>query len=269
MSQGEKRDAGNVVAVCVVGKCFNKTHRDFSTKKRLYWIWNYGFEKERRFARWSIVFTNILLFLILWRDLVEVIFSSIWNHFFSCRKKINGCSWNSSDWKKLYRSAGNVAWGEINNNCPPSANVFFFSYAFICTIQVFAEPLKNSCVIPEKDIKTMFPKQLLAMKHGHERFMNELDERLNNWKWQGVLGDIFAKLGNSYHVSGRCSLVVIPYSWLFVVFVGRKQVSLIFFSFLRSTSWLFTPSTLIIFRNLLRWSTSTQEIHINSKDFLR
>ncbi|XP_028395900.1 rhoGEF domain-containing protein gxcJ-like isoform X2 [Dendronephthya gigantea] len=66
--------------------------------------------------------------------------------------------------------------------------------------EVFAEPLKSSCVIPEKDIKTMFPKQLLAMKHGHERFMNELDERLNNWKWQGVLGDIFAKLGNSYHV---------------------------------------------------------------------
>jgi hypothetical protein len=67
---------------------------------------------------------------------------------------------------------------------------------------VFTEPLKNACVIPEKDIRTMFPKQLLAMKNGHEKFMNELDERLNNWKWQGVLGDIFAKLGNSYHVSG-------------------------------------------------------------------
>lgn len=51
-------------------------------------------------------------------------------------------------------------------------------------------------------MKAMFPKQLLAMKSGHEKFMNELEERLNNWKWQGVLGDIFTKLGNSYHVSG-------------------------------------------------------------------
>ena len=51
-------------------------------------------------------------------------------------------------------------------------------------------------------MKAMFPKQLLAMKNGHEKFMNELEERLNNWKWQGVLGDIFTKLGNSYHVSG-------------------------------------------------------------------
>ena len=52
-------------------------------------------------------------------------------------------------------------------------------------------------------MKTMFPKQLLAMKSGHEKFMNELEERLNNWKWQGILGDIFTKLGSSYHVSGR------------------------------------------------------------------
>ena len=48
----------------------------------------------------------------------------------------------------------------------------------------------------------MFPKQLVqAIKSGHVHFMNELSERLNNWKWQGFLGDIFAKLGNSYHVS--------------------------------------------------------------------
>ncbi len=72
---------------------------------------------------------------------------------------------------------------------------------------MFIEPLKNSCVIPEKDLKTMFPKQLLAMKNGHEKFMNELDERLNNWQWECVLGDIFTKLGNSYHVSGM---------WLFL-----------------------------------------------------
>lgn len=66
---------------------------------------------------------------------------------------------------------------------------------------MFTEPLKDSSVVPEKDIPRMFPKQLLEMKLGHEKFMNELDERLKNWKWQGVLGDIIAKLGNSYHVS--------------------------------------------------------------------
>lgn len=52
----------------------------------------------------------------------------------------------------------------------------------------------------------MFPKQLVqAIKSGHVHFMNELSERLNNWKWQGFLGDIFAKLGNSYHVSEMLS----------------------------------------------------------------
>ena len=66
---------------------------------------------------------------------------------------------------------------------------------------MFTEPLKNSCVIPEKDIRTMFPKQLDAMKSGHEKFMKELDDRLNNWKCEGVLGDIFTRFGNSYHVS--------------------------------------------------------------------
>lgn len=107
---------------------------------------------------------------------------------------------------------------------------------------MFTEPLKDACVIPEKDIRTMFPKQLLAMKNGHEKFMNELDERLNNWKWQGVLGDIFAKLGNSYHVCVKacfvyvcvivcflclflCLLVHLFYLHfhLFVCFVLRKQ----------------------------------------------
>lgn len=67
-------------------------------------------------------------------------------------------------------------------------------------------------------MKTMFPKQLLAMKSGHEKFMNELEERLNNWKRQGVLGDIFTKLGNSYHVSGSFFIVNIS-ACLFVCFL--------------------------------------------------
>jgi hypothetical protein len=82
---------------------------------------------------------------------------------------------------------------------------------------VFTEPLKNSCVIPEKDIRTMFPKQLVAMKNGHEKFMNELDERLKNWNWEGVLGDIFTRLGNSYHV--RKSLFVCLLRYFFYLFI--------------------------------------------------
>lgn len=66
-------------------------------------------------------------------------------------------------------------------------------------------------------IRIMFPKQLIAMKIGHERFMNELEERLNNFAWQGVLGDVFTKLGNSYHVSFLKSFINILLSVIFLI----------------------------------------------------
>lgn len=31
--------------------------------------------------------------------------------------------------------------------------------------------------------------------------MKDLEERLQNWKLQGIVGDIFTKLSGSYHVS--------------------------------------------------------------------
>lgn len=35
----------------------------------------------------------------------------------------------------------------------------------------------------------------------HTHFMKDLEERLQNWKLQGIVGDIFTKLSGSYHVS--------------------------------------------------------------------
>ena len=79
----------------------------------------------------------------------------------------------------------------------------------------------------------MFPKQLDAMKSGHEKFMKELDDRLNNWKCEGVLGDIFTRFGNSYHVSlAYICVIVCSFVWLLVLLlICVKTVFMYTFSF--------------------------------------
>lgn len=47
----------------------------------------------------------------------------------------------------------------------------------------------------------LFPKELDQIFESHTHFMKDLEMRLQNWKLQGIVGDIFTKLSSSYHVS--------------------------------------------------------------------
>jgi len=47
----------------------------------------------------------------------------------------------------------------------------------------------------------LFPGELVHILTSHTHFMKDLEERLQNWKLQGIVGDIFTKLSGSYHVS--------------------------------------------------------------------
>lgn len=41
----------------------------------------------------------------------------------------------------------------------------------------------------------------MQILNSHTHFMKDLEDRLQNWKLQGIVGDIFTKLSGSYHVS--------------------------------------------------------------------
>lgn len=49
----------------------------------------------------------------------------------------------------------------------------------------------------------LFPGELEQIHKSHTHFMKDLEERLQNWKLQGIVGDIFTKLSGSYHVSKK------------------------------------------------------------------
>ena len=51
----------------------------------------------------------------------------------------------------------------------------------------------------------------MQILNSHTHFMKDLEDRLQNWKLQGIVGDIFTKLSGSYHVSRR-TLIVLYYN---------------------------------------------------------
>lgn len=48
----------------------------------------------------------------------------------------------------------------------------------------------------------------MQILNSHTHFMKDLEDRLQNWKLQGIVGDIFTKLSGSYHVSRRTFIVL-------------------------------------------------------------
>ncbi|XP_020619624.1 rho guanine nucleotide exchange factor 10-like isoform X2 [Orbicella faveolata] len=66
--------------------------------------------------------------------------------------------------------------------------------------EVFEEPMRESNLIPSKEIDVLFPGELVHILTSHTHFMKDLEERLQNWKLQGIVGDIFTKLSGSYHI---------------------------------------------------------------------
>lgn len=66
--------------------------------------------------------------------------------------------------------------------------------------EVFEKPVRENSLIQEKEITVLFPKELDQIFESHTHFMKDLEMRLQNWKLQGIVGDIFTKLSSSYHV---------------------------------------------------------------------
>lgn len=60
----------------------------------------------------------------------------------------------------------------------------------------------------------LFPGELVHILTSHTHFMKDLEERLQNWKLQGIVGDIFTKLSGSYHVRLRhtCLSLLVTYN---------------------------------------------------------
>ena len=50
----------------------------------------------------------------------------------------------------------------------------------------------------------------MQILNSHTHFMKDLEDRLQNWKLQGIVGDIFTKLSGCYHVSAECTPILPP-----------------------------------------------------------
>ncbi|XP_068728544.1 uncharacterized protein [Montipora capricornis] len=66
--------------------------------------------------------------------------------------------------------------------------------------EVFEKPVRETNLIHPKEMNVLFPEELGQILESHTLFMKDLEARLQNWKFQGIVGDIFTKLSSSYHV---------------------------------------------------------------------
>ncbi|XP_028512512.1 uncharacterized protein LOC110231235 isoform X3 [Exaiptasia diaphana] len=66
--------------------------------------------------------------------------------------------------------------------------------------KIFEDPLREESILGTKDIDIIFPNELSLIRDSHTLFMKELEDRIENWKQYGIVGDIFTKLSSSYHI---------------------------------------------------------------------
>ncbi|XP_031572177.1 uncharacterized protein LOC116306291 isoform X3 [Actinia tenebrosa] len=64
----------------------------------------------------------------------------------------------------------------------------------------FEDPMREGNFLTPKEIDIIFPNELGLIRESHTHFMKDLEERIENWKQYGIVGDIFTKLSSSYHV---------------------------------------------------------------------
>ncbi|XP_071963852.1 uncharacterized protein [Antedon mediterranea] len=67
------------------------------------------------------------------------------------------------------------------------------------TQQHFNNPLLGEGFIPQPDISVMFPTELASLLQKHKSLLMSLQSRLNTWKWQGMMGDILARITDTYN----------------------------------------------------------------------
>eukprot|EP00051_Salpingoeca_urceolata_P010526 m.128783 g.128783 ORF g.128783 m.128783 type:complete len:980 (+) comp16747_c0_seq1:239-3178(+) len=65
--------------------------------------------------------------------------------------------------------------------------------------EVFAQPLLQEGAISEKEAANLFSAELNPLIGMHEDLLHRINERMTSWKWQGLLGDIFARFCGNYN----------------------------------------------------------------------
>ncbi|XP_033109043.1 rho guanine nucleotide exchange factor 33-like [Anneissia japonica] len=71
----------------------------------------------------------------------------------------------------------------------------------LTTQEQFNNPLLGEGFIPQPDISLMFPNELASLLQIHKSLLASLHSRLNTWKWQGMMGDILARITDTYNVN--------------------------------------------------------------------
>ncbi|KAK2152039.1 hypothetical protein LSH36_341g03018 [Paralvinella palmiformis] len=71
-------------------------------------------------------------------------------------------------------------------------------------IDLYLGPLQSTGILQPKEASVMFPPCLAAIYDYHCRFLQKLEERMTNWKWHSVLGDILCRFIDS----SECDLLL-------------------------------------------------------------
>ncbi|XP_070578417.1 rho guanine nucleotide exchange factor 33-like isoform X2 [Ptychodera flava] len=60
----------------------------------------------------------------------------------------------------------------------------------------FAVPLRQSSILPARDVNAIFPAYLSVFYQRHQVILKQIEERVHNRKYEGMLGDVFARLAD-------------------------------------------------------------------------
>ncbi|XP_078086720.1 uncharacterized protein arhgef33 [Mustelus asterias] len=66
----------------------------------------------------------------------------------------------------------------------------------------------KNLILKSKDLSNILPSSLRALTQLHIALLCSLEERMNRWQWQGIVGDIFLKLLNNDEVNIKLVKVV-------------------------------------------------------------
>ncbi|KAL3874317.1 hypothetical protein ACJMK2_037348 [Sinanodonta woodiana] len=64
-------------------------------------------------------------------------------------------------------------------------------------MDTFINPLRQGEILTPRDLNRVFPPYMPQLYEQHCIMLHKLEDRLTKWKWNGIVGDVFAKLTDS------------------------------------------------------------------------
>lgn len=68
-------------------------------------------------------------------------------------------------------------------------------------IDCYIRPLRQEEIMSQRDINSIFPPYIPHLYEQHCLLLRKMEERMLNWRYSGVIGDVFVKLTDSPEVS--------------------------------------------------------------------